>query len=232
MARARSRGRSRGSRQTELAFKSWGGPRRNAGRKPKGERAGAPHETRAPLASRHPVHVTVRLRRGLPSLRYKQPYLTLLRAFGAGRERFGFRLLHYTVQSNHLHLIAEAKDRRALTRGMQGLLVRIARALNKLWGRRGRVFADRYHDRILRTPREVRHALRYVLHNARPHGIFGPTPDPYSSGRWFDGWRERFERLAEGVARPVARAHTWLLTVGWRRHGRIGLEELPAGRSA
>ena len=124
-----------------------------------------------------------------------------------------------------MHLIGEAKDRRALTRGMQGLLIRIAKALNKLWGRRGRIFADRYHDRILRTPWEVRNSLRYVLHNARRHGIFGPSPDPYSSGRWFDGWRERFERLTHTVERPLAQARTWLLEFGWRRHGRIGLQE-------
>ena len=215
----------RAARQYELEFKSWGGPRGGAGRKPKGDRAGVPHRNRAPLASRHPLHVTVRLRRGLPSLRYKQPYRALRSAFGAGGDRFGFRLVHYSVQSNHLHLIAEAKDRRALTRGIQGLLIRIAKALNKLWGRRGRVFADRYHDRILRSPRDVRNALKYVLHNARRHGIFGPAPDPYSSGLWFDGWRERFEHLTEGIARPVALAHTWLITVGWRRHGRIGLHE-------
>ena len=215
------------ARQFELEFKSWGGPRPGAGRQPKGERSGAPHAPRAPLASRHPVHVTVRLCKGLPSLRRKQPYLALLRCFCAGRERFGFRLIEYSVQSNHLHLIAEAKDRRALSRGMQGLLVRIARALNRLWARCGRVFADRYHDRILRTPREVRNALAYVLHNARRHGIFGPTPDPYSSGRWFDGWRARFERMIAGIERPVARARTWLLTIGWRRHRRIGLEEVP-----
>ena len=151
-------------------------------------------------------------------------------ALAAGSDRFGFRLVHYSVQSNHLHLIVEAKDRRALSRGLQGLLVRIAKALNRLWGRKGSVFSDRYHDRILRTPREVRNALRYVLLNARRHGILGPSPDPYSSGRWFDGWRERLGRLVLGREGPVARARTWLLAVGWRRHGRIGLAEVPGGR--
>lgn len=76
-------------------------------------------------------------------------------AFAAGSERFGFRLRQYSVQSDHRHLVVEGKDRRALSRGMQGLLIRIAKGLNRLWGRRGTVFADRYHDRILRTPREV-----------------------------------------------------------------------------
>ena len=213
-----ARTRSRRPRQHELEFKSWGGPRPGAGRKPNGARPRVSHKTRVPLASRHPVHVTVRVRGGLPSLRYRQPYRTLLRAFEAGRNRFGFRLVHYSVQSNHLHLIAEAKNRRALTRGIQGLLIRIAKALNRLWRRAGRIFADRYHDRTLRTPREVRNTLKYVLHNARRHG-------PYSSGRWFDGWREGFAQRTDGIGWPVALARTWLLSVGWRRHGRIGLEE-------
>jgi len=49
--------------------------------------------------------------------------------------------------------------------------IRVAKGLNKLWARRGKVFADHYHDRILRTPREVRNALCYVLHNAKKHGL-------------------------------------------------------------
>jgi len=99
--------------------------------------------------------------------------------------------------------------------------------MNRLWGRRGRVFADRHHDRILRSPREVRHALRYVLNNARKHGVyFGERqPDPYSSGRWFDGWKDHVSQLE--VVAPLARARTWLLTRGWRRHGRIRLGEVP-----
>lgn len=230
MARARTKTRRRRPKQAELEFTRWGGPRRGAGRKPKGERAGVPHRTRAPLASRYPVHVTVRLRRGFPSLRRPRPYSALMRAFGAGRERGGFRLVHYSVQSNHMHLLVEAKDRHALTQGIQGLKVRVARVLNRIWRRTGPVFADRFHDRILRTPREVRNALAYVLLNARRHRIPGPSPDPYSSGHWFDGWRHR-RALADdaGGIPPVSQPRTWLLATGWRRHGLLRLEEVPKG---
>ncbi|MFQ5505224.1 MAG: transposase [Planctomycetota bacterium] len=159
-------------------------------------------------------------------------------AFAAGSERFGFRLVQYSVQNDYLHLIVEGKDRRALSRGMQGLLIRVAKALNRLWGRRGTVFSDRYHDRILRTPREVRNVLRYVLQNTLRHWVqrYGaprrkgikPWLDPFASGCWFDGWKERLRlRGLEGVACPVAVARTWLLTEGWRRHGLISLEEQP-----
>jgi len=195
-----------------------------------------PHATRPRHAARHPVHVTVRLRKGLPGLRRRGAYAVLRGAFRAARERFGMRVVHYAVLSNHVHLLVEASDRRALSRGMQGLAIRIAKRLNRYWDRTGRVFAERYHERFLRTPREVRNALAYVLHNARKHGLSipGDAPDPFSSGRWFDGWREgrvfSLER-AGGPFAPVAAARTWLLRAGWRRRGLVALDERPGPRA-
>jgi len=128
-------------------------------------------------------------------------------------------------------MIVESTDRTCLSRGMQGLLIRIARGLNRLWQRVGKVFADRYHDHILRTPRETRHALAYVLNNARRHGLrLHQAIDYFASGWWFDGWREQ-PALAglENIERPVADARTWLLRVGWRRHRLISLEDVPGG---
>ena len=214
--------------QTSLDFRSWGGPRPGAGRKPRGARAGVPHRPRAPLASRHPLHVTVRLRAGLPSLRRRGAYRVLEPALVARSQRFGFRLVEYSVQTNHVHMLVEAKDRRALARGMQGLLVRLARALNRCWGRCGSVFADRYHDRVLRTPREVRHALAYVLGNARRHGVSVPPgrPDAFSSGEAFHGWRDCLARAVRRLPSP----RTWLLALGWRRHGSIPVDEVPGAR--
>ncbi len=147
-------------RQVEFGFTNWGGKRKGAGRKPKGEKAGVSHAKRPALAARFPVHVTLKLVQGLPSLRQKSAFLVVKQAFARASERFGFRLVHHSVQSNHVHLLVEAQDERALSRGMQGLGVRIARSLNTFWQRAGRVLVDRYHARILRTPREVRNALR------------------------------------------------------------------------
>jgi REP element-mobilizing transposase RayT len=223
----------RSSNTTELLpfpHRDWGGQRKGAGRKPKGVSAGVSHRRRAALASRFPVHVTTKLQRGLPPLRSKRAYAVLRAAFAAGCNRAGFRLAHYSVQCNHLHMIVEATNATCLSRGMQGLLIRVARTLNRLWGRSGRVFADRYHDHILRTPREVRHALAYVLNNARRHGIrLKLAIDSFASGCWFDGWREKpsFKGLSS-IVRPVAEARTWLLSVGWRKHRLISLEEVPA----
>jgi REP element-mobilizing transposase RayT len=179
------------------------------------------------------VLVTIPLKRGLPRLRQTRERKALERAFRAGRERSGFLLTQYSIQSDHLHLVVEADDRRALSRGMQGLLVRIARALNKLWSRTGKVFRDRYHDRILRTPREVRNALRYVLNNARKHGLSAlrGAVDGFTSAPWFDGWRGAdMEPLERGPACPVATARTWLQRLGWRRHGLLDADEVPGTR--
>jgi putative transposase len=215
-------------RKDELAFPSWGGPRRGAGRKSTEPRRRVSHRTRDLLEARHPVHITVRLHERLPSLRRDAARAVIEGCFHAARKRDGFCLAQYSLQSNHMHLIAEADDRSALSRGMQGLLVRIARALNRLWVRKGTVFADRYHARQLRTPREVRAALVYVLLNARHHGLPFLGVDLYSSGRWFDGWSRRVVFASRSA---VAMARTWLLRVGWRRHGLIGLGEVPRGAS-
>ncbi|MFN7591119.1 MAG: LuxR C-terminal-related transcriptional regulator, partial [Planctomycetota bacterium] len=117
----------------------------------------------------------------------------------------------------------------------EGLLIRIAKALNKLWARRGSVFADRYHDHILKSPREVRNALRYLFGNGRKHATEGrevhvaQAVDTFTSAPWFDGFRERITVLGlEAVVRPVADARTWLLTEGWLRHGRLSVHEVPS----
>src|SRR5262249_18414622 len=154
-------------------------------------------------------------------------------AFARGKERFGFRLVHFSVQHNHLHLLCEAKDKRALTRGMQGLAIRVARQVNKALRRTGKLFAERYHERILRTPNEVRRALIYVLNNPRRHAAQRPRTyaiewaphetDPVSSGGWFDGWSGASASSTGGDGNthdcPIVAPATWLLSRGWRRHG-------------
>jgi hypothetical protein len=137
----------------------------------------------------------------------------------------GFRLLQFSVQSNHLHLLVEADTPTRLTRGVQGLAVRTAKAINRALSRRGSVWAERFHAHALKTPCEVRHAFVYVLNNVRKHlpGVRGL--DPRSSARFFDGWRTAVARL---VGRsPVARPRTWLAAAGWRRRGLIDIDEAP-----
>jgi REP element-mobilizing transposase RayT len=204
------------------------------------------HQRRPAHAERHPLHVTLRIRRGLPALREHELFIEVRRALVAGRERFGFRLLHFSVQRDHLHPLAEAADRRALSRGVQGLSIRIARAVNRRLQRRGRVFADRYHARALRTPRSVSWALRYVLLNVRKHERgAGSVPfgfvDGCSSAAWFNGFarppelifgarqcREEF-RARHALDSPVVAARTWLLAVGPTRAAPFDVDDVPSG---
>ena len=202
--------------QTELNFHAWGGRRAGAGRR-RSKDSGVSHLCRDEVAARHPVHTTVRLAKGCWNLRSHRALRVLENAFHEGRDRFGFRLIHYSVQGNHLHLLAETDGKSALARGMKGLEVRVARGLNRMMGRKGRVFADRYHAHVLKTPRETARALRYVLvnfaHHARAWGEqFAATfIDPYSSVRYL--------AAAPGPAAPVVRPETWLLRTGWLGSG-------------
>ena len=222
----------KGDRQREFGFMGWGGKRRGAGRKRAVERARVPHAKRPRLAARFPVLVTMRLRAGLASLRADDAHALVRQTFAA-TATVEFRVIEYSVQTNHLHALVEARDGRALTRGMTGLAVRIARGLNRLWRRAACVFSDRFHARHLRSPREVRNALVYVLQNARKHGSWRARfPDAYSSGPSFDGWKEVGRKVAESSARVLARAQTWLLWIGWRRHGLIDSREVPLGSPA
>jgi hypothetical protein len=159
--------------------------------------------------------------------------------FRAGKDRHDFRLVHYSIQRRHLHLIVEAQSASSLSRGLQGLSIRLAKRLNRALGRSGRVFLDRYFGRILKSPRQVRNTLCYVLNNFRRHHqrhenvrIARDWLDELSSGRWFDGWRDRGAdppdtHTVESIAPAVATARTWLLRVGWRRHGLIAVDEVP-----
>jgi REP element-mobilizing transposase RayT len=179
----------------------------------------------------------VKVRRGLPSLRTVRLVRELERSFAVACERGRFRLVHYSIQNDHLHAIVEATSQRDLARGMKSIGSRVARAVNRVFERRGRVLADRYHLHILRTPREVRHALAYVLMNARRHlaKLGRALPrfariDPASTGRFFDGWRARVAGARDEPC-SVATPRTWLLAKGWRRHGLLDPSEIPGSRA-
>jgi putative transposase len=188
------------------------------------------------------VHVT--LRAALGSLRsqilYPTVRIAISRATRHAPDRF--RIVHYSVQSNHLHLIVEAAERRALSAGVHGLEARITRYVNELLVRRGSLWADRWHGRALKSPREVRNALVYVLGNFRKHSS-RPVPrgaDPCSSAAWFHGFRGIDSQRGppplagrvwplgkEDEKVPVSAPATWLLREGFLKAGRIDLDESP-----
>ena len=221
-----------------------GGRRIGAGRKPNGPRAGVSHLCRPEVSWHRPAHVTLRVRRHVPNLRTKKVLRRIWACFDKGAVTTSFRVVQYSVQSNHLHLIVESASTRALSRGMQGLAIRIARSLNKMIGhRRQPIFADRFHSRPIRTAQQARNAMRYVLNNRRRHmrqfgRLAGPLyVDPFSSA-WSSGAYAQPLDAAFSPARqlgaefarppPIASARSWLLRRGWHRLGYLMIDEPPA----
>jgi putative transposase len=151
------------------------------------------------LARRHPVHITIRVLAHVYNLRTQRCLKVISAALDAANHRLDFKVIHYSVQGNHIHLIVEAEDKRALARGMQGLQIRIAKGLNRVMKRHGRVFEDRYHAHVLKSVAEVRNALAYVEGNHRKHAAQrGET----ISARVLDGYAS---------AGPMIDPRTWLL---------------------
>jgi REP element-mobilizing transposase RayT len=219
--------RRRGIVQLELpAVGGWGGARVGAGRKLRAARPSPPHRPRARHEARWPVHVTLRARAAIPSLRSTRVFPILRRSLSASLKA-AFRVVHFSVQSDHVHLVVEGDDPVALVRGLQGLAGRCAKAINRAARRRGRVWSSRYHARALRTPTEARRGFVYVLLNFRKHLRAAPGVDPCSSGAWFAGWRRPVP--VPPKASPVALPKTWLATIGWcRAGGAIAVDERPA----
>jgi len=207
-----------------------GGRRAGAGRPKTGRPVGVVHRRRTDVKEGLPIHVTARFAREVGYLRTAKVYRVVRRSLAAACQRRGFRICHFSLQRNHLHLIVEAADPSTLHRGMTGLLVRLARALNRVRGRSGQVFPDRFHHAVKQTPTEVRNALRYVLTNACHHAhevhdkhrLAPGYLDPFSSARHFDGWSAASRRRVpspEDDDVPVASPRSWLLTTGWRMRG-------------
>jgi putative transposase len=212
------------------------------GRPPK-EGAGQRHETRPNVNPRLPLHVNTRVAKGLESLRSNEIFDLIRAAIGQSQEKFGLRVVAYSIQSNHLHMIVEADGsklepgpqdvpvlemprreelaKRALAKGMQGLLGSIAKKLNGLWDRTGTVFPERYHAVVIDNPLQMKRTIAYVLNNAFQHGSTLLRIDPYSSGSVFDGWEEAIELAGSLEEWSVAAPRTWLAREGWKRHGPI-----------
>jgi REP element-mobilizing transposase RayT len=204
-----------------------------------------PHDKRKDFASTEPCHVTLRVKPGLQSLRGGAVAREIEESFRRGCVRKEMRLVHYSIQDDHAHLIVEANGVTALGNGMKSIASLFAFAVNRALGRTGKVLRDRYHHKVLKSPRQVRNAIAYVLLNARRHaakriaklrkaGVKNIAPlgrargvDAYSSARWFEGWRAGAP--SRPVSKPpVAEPRTWFLKRGWRLHGLIDPNEIPA----
>ena len=191
------------------------------------------HREREKIPGNCPVHVTFRVRKDVPGLRTKRLVREFRRSLAKVCERGRFRVVHYSIQRNHVHLLVEAQGKDELASGMKSIGARFARAVNRVFSRSGPVLDGRFHHHVLRKPREVRNALAYVLLNVRKHRLQsggGAPPvrlDEASSGRWFEGWKRPPPVTGTVGIRDVALARSWLLTTGWRRYGLIDPREVP-----
>ncbi len=190
-----------------MVFRTWGGKRKGAGRKPRGENAGVAHRCRDELGRRLPVHVTLTMADWVYNLRSRRSFRVIEKALRSGADRFDVRVVELSVQGEHIHLITETDDTVALGRSMKGLSVRIAKGLNRMMNRRGRVMRDRYHSRVLRTPRETRNAIRYVRQNHRRHMAQVGKQLPA-------GWVDPYSSCCPDVAALLPPPRGWLLRVG------------------
>jgi putative transposase len=208
-----------------------------------------PRRIRTPLAASGDQRARFRVRapQNSRSLRSQFVFPTVRNAISRTNRRWRdrFRIVHFSVQADHLHFLVEARDARALSGGMRGFSVSFARVFNRLVFRRGCVFPDRWHGRALKTPRAVRHALVYVLANARKHGEAVGLLDALSSAPYFRGFREfcgrvpfplqpglvpRFARMCSGEAEEfglLEEPRSWLLRTGWQRRGLLSVHEMP-----
>jgi putative transposase len=231
--------RRRRPRQQTFVWHTHGGARAGAGRKPAAQNVGLqPHRARPEFVARVPVHVTMRAKRGTPAMR-TQRVARIVVAEMARASKDGFRVIHHSIQDDHLHLIAEGEDGKSFSRGMQRFASRVARRVNMLVGRRGGLWRERYHRRDLPTPRQFRNALVYVTMNFRKHAPAAEKKgrarelDGFSSAIWLDDWKSdafteyvRQHRERAGP-RPTVDAETWIARVGWKRHGRLDPRESP-----
>jgi REP element-mobilizing transposase RayT len=201
------------------------------GRKPTGRRRDPRHRTRPEVIARHPVHVVLRVTNEVGTLRKLRAYRAIRGALGTCLARADYRVIHISIQSNHLHLLVEADDKRALARGMQGFAISAAKRLNRaLRRRRGDVFAYRYHATALTNPTQARNAIAYVLNNWRRHRNDARAPwrvDPYSSADAFRGWATPHGYAPRREPLPVAAPTAWLLTDGYARGAPIHTDEVP-----
>jgi len=244
-------GKARRKRKARRA-KAGEAPKRIGRPVPQGKRPSERHEARRAFKPSEPVHVVLRVEKGVQPLRRRDMYKALREATLVVASREGFRIVHISIQGTHIHLLVEASNKTALARGMQAFQISAAKKMNaritvvdpgtqEPGRRRGKVFSDRYHAEVITSRRQARHALAYVLNNWRKHCEDEKVSwkvDPYSSGTSFRGWKAfedpGFEFTMPAGYEPmhVWEPKTWLLREGWMIYGRIGFDEVPSAGSA
>jgi REP element-mobilizing transposase RayT len=219
-----------------------GGKRAGAGRKRRAPRPLVPHRSRTAITRHTPVHVTFRLGPQLGNVRRRRTYKAIRHATYVCARGADARIVHISVQANHLHLLVEARDAHALGRGMRRFAISAAMQLNKALGAErctkvhGPVFTDRYHAVVINSPKQARAALAYVLNNWLRHqehlrdGQRSWGVDLYSSAPLFVDWADLVSPAAIPRDYDPPKVHppdSWLLRAGWKRAGGIRRDRMP-----
>ncbi len=209
-----------------------GGARKGSGRKKK-LKGKQNHLARPEISGKHPLHINVKIQKNLPNLRTKKLFNIVKKAILRARLR-GFRINHFAVLKNHIHLIAEGKDKKQMGKAMQAFTLSLAKSINRTCKRKGKVFVDRYHLHILKTPLEVKNALKYVFKNAAKHYSLENIFDPYSSliafkekerllgqagfiiPKILSSFDEIYHHL-QSIIHIIDPARSWLLKTGWTK---------------
>jgi REP element-mobilizing transposase RayT len=232
--------------------------------RPRKPNAGVSHLARRAFDKPRALHITLRVLDVIGRLRTRSAYMAIREAAITVLKHDAFRIVQMSIEGTHVHLLVEADNRDALSTGMQAFGISAAKHLNAAFSRaggwwerkraarlghalpkrrKGRVFSDRYHETVIKTPRQARHALAYVLNNWRRHGedrralARSWLIDPFATGWAFDGWKERADTPFAWKVRetyqpiPVWLPKTWLLRTGWKMHGLIGVREVPGPKA-
>ena len=193
----------------------WGGARRGAGRPNLSEQVN--HMRRPLIRENHPMHITMRLKPLPVSLRSKRMFKAVTRAVALASAR-GLRINQFSLLRNHLHLIVEVESNEHLARGMRSFGGSLGKFVRRLVGGSGAIFDGRFHVHVLKTPTEVKKALRYVLLNFAQHTKVKPHVDRFSSAPYFSRWSDLGIKLSTPARpSPYPRARSWLGRVGWTR---------------
>ncbi len=205
----------------------WGGKRKGSGRK---NRTGTVnHMKRDQVGFKKPLHITLKLQDGLSNLRCDLMFENLKRCLKSAKS-LGLRVIHFSLESNHLHLFVECRDNKTLSRAMKGLGASLGKAIRKFSGGVGSVFKGRFHLHVLKTPTEVRNGMAYVLLNRAKHWKSIAFVDPYSSGAYFTDWKKLLgsrvgpilsarRGITKALPDYLTEAKSWLAREGWRKAG-------------
>lgn len=141
---------------------------------------GIRHIARDEIKKPIPLHLTIKIEKTKAGLKNKAMLKLLHHCIKKSRMK-GLRIVHYTLEFDHVHLLVEATNKETTSKGMQSFGIAFSKGINKLKCLKGRVFKTRYHFRKLNSPREIKNVLNYILGNSIKHGQSPSIITPYNS---------------------------------------------------